>query len=47
MAIVTDYRLNANHNVLSLLILVSSIVTDYRLNANHNTQTLHKFLKIL
>ncbi|VVM22500.1 Helicase loader DnaI [uncultured Gammaproteobacteria bacterium] len=32
--IVTDYRLNANHNrdVMSVI----WIVTDYRLNANHN-----------
>jgi hypothetical protein len=32
--IVTDYRLNANHNLSSLLAINSLIVTDYRLNAN-------------
>ncbi|VVM19126.1 Helicase loader DnaI, partial [uncultured Gammaproteobacteria bacterium] len=32
--IVTDYRLNANHN--KHLMYLSMIVTDYRLNANHN-----------
>ncbi|SMN17334.1 Helicase loader DnaI [uncultured Candidatus Thioglobus sp.] len=34
--IVTDYRLNANHNLLDAVKILSSIVTDYRLNANHN-----------
>ena len=35
-AIVTDYRLNANHNKDYHLQSVCTIVTDYRLNANHN-----------
>ncbi|CAC9653679.1 Helicase loader DnaI [uncultured Gammaproteobacteria bacterium] len=34
--IVTDYRLNANHNQKNQTKLVFFIVTDYRLNANHN-----------
>ena len=34
--IVTDYRLNANHNKILSLFLLQMIVTDYRLNANHN-----------
>ncbi len=34
--IVTDYRLNANHNNKTLKNLEIIIVTDYRLNANHN-----------
>ncbi len=34
--IVTDYRLNANHNNKELYYDYYSIVTDYRLNANHN-----------
>ncbi len=34
--IVTDYRLNANHNRDFSLVIVLWIVTDYRLNANHN-----------
>ncbi|SHN93593.1 Helicase loader DnaI [bacterium endosymbiont of Bathymodiolus sp. 5 South] len=34
--IVTDYRLNANHNRLGFFNADSKIVTDYRLNANHN-----------
>ncbi|SSC08579.1 Helicase loader DnaI [bacterium endosymbiont of Bathymodiolus sp. 5 South] len=38
MLIVTDYRLNANHNIELSLFLLSLIVTDYRLNANHNSE---------
>ncbi|SSC08577.1 Helicase loader DnaI [bacterium endosymbiont of Bathymodiolus sp. 5 South] len=34
--IVTDYRLNANHNPFVFLLVTRFIVTDYRLNANHN-----------
>jgi hypothetical protein len=34
--IVTDYRLNANHNGANNGITQQQIVTDYRLNANHN-----------
>ena len=34
--IVTDYRLNANHNARNRAKLPDGIVTDYRLNANHN-----------
>ncbi len=34
--IVTDYRLNANHNFGNRQNKISRIVTDYRLNANHN-----------
>ena len=34
--IVTDYRLNANHNRVMLFDRFPEIVTDYRLNANHN-----------
>ena len=34
--IVTDYRLNANHNYSIILYSLFLIVTDYRLNANHN-----------
>ncbi len=34
--IVTDYRLNANHNSNTPVFHFSDIVTDYRLNANHN-----------
>ncbi len=36
VTIVTDYRLNANHNKVSLNKYFAVIVTDYRLNANHN-----------
>jgi hypothetical protein len=32
--IVTDYRLNANHNGANNGITQQQIVTDYRLNAN-------------
>ncbi len=35
-SIVTDYRLNANHNKKLFIPLKFVIVTDYRLNANHN-----------
>ncbi|VVM18744.1 Helicase loader DnaI [uncultured Gammaproteobacteria bacterium] len=35
--IVTDYRLNANHNSV-FVNPYTIIVTDYRLNANHNCQ---------
>ncbi|CAC9653670.1 Helicase loader DnaI [uncultured Gammaproteobacteria bacterium] len=34
--IVTDYRLNANHNKMNNIKRTIRIVTDYRLNANHN-----------
>ncbi|CAC9641343.1 Helicase loader DnaI [uncultured Gammaproteobacteria bacterium] len=34
--IVTDYRLNANHNYKTVISPNTNIVTDYRLNANHN-----------
>ena len=34
--IVTDYRLNANHNHWQIKTQLVAIVTDYRLNANHN-----------
>ena len=34
--IVTDYRLNANHNEQHNPHARNLIVTDYRLNANHN-----------
>ncbi|SSC08578.1 Helicase loader DnaI [bacterium endosymbiont of Bathymodiolus sp. 5 South] len=34
--IVTDYRLNANHNCVYFQLKRAFIVTDYRLNANHN-----------
>ena len=34
--IVTDYRLNANHNTPPESKPEPDIVTDYRLNANHN-----------
>ncbi len=34
--IVTDYRLNANHNHERPDVMYFCIVTDYRLNANHN-----------
>jgi hypothetical protein len=34
--IVTDYRLNANHNIHITQVDNDFIVTDYRLNANHN-----------
>ena len=34
--IVTDYRLNANHNKGNTIFKTIIIVTDYRLNANHN-----------
>ncbi|VVH62507.1 Helicase loader DnaI [uncultured Gammaproteobacteria bacterium] len=36
-AIVTDYRLNANHNLIYHKPFSFYIVTDYRLNANHNS----------
>ena len=36
--IVTDYRLNANHNYSVKSLEIQVIVTDYRLNANHNQQ---------
>ncbi len=39
--IVTDYRLNANHNQTLRHQLRVQIVTDYRLNANHNCQGGH------
>ncbi|CAC9630144.1 Helicase loader DnaI [uncultured Gammaproteobacteria bacterium] len=35
-SIVTDYRLNANHNRGLTQWPLKKIVTDYRLNANHN-----------
>ncbi|SMN17228.1 Helicase loader DnaI [uncultured Candidatus Thioglobus sp.] len=38
LKIVTDYRLNANHNASRVWQHLYSIVTDYRLNANHNSQ---------
>ena len=34
--VVTDYRLNANHNHRLPNKNKAQIVTDYRLNANHN-----------
>ncbi|SHN93597.1 Helicase loader DnaI [bacterium endosymbiont of Bathymodiolus sp. 5 South] len=37
MSIVTDYRLNANHNAYKGVRRYFKIVTDYRLNANHNS----------
>jgi hypothetical protein len=40
LIIVTDYRLNANHNYLFMDILINFIVTDYRLNANHNLKSI-------
>ena len=36
IGIVTDYRLNANHNFTPNRLVWDNIVTDYRLNANHN-----------
>ncbi len=36
--IVTDYRLNANHNKNDNNPVFYEIVTDYRLNANHNLE---------
>ncbi len=36
--IVTDYRLNANHNTRNGVWDMIDIVTDYRLNANHNLE---------
>ncbi len=45
--IVTDYRLNANHNWEKIAVLHKGIVTDYRLNANHNYMiTIPFFMKL-
>jgi len=35
LLIVTDYRLNANHNALVARSVEVAIVTDYRLNSVH------------
>ncbi|SSC11037.1 Helicase loader DnaI [thiotrophic endosymbiont of Bathymodiolus puteoserpentis (Logatchev)] len=40
LLIVTDYRLNANHNMVSSTHSNYGIVTDYRLNANHNHKSI-------
>ncbi|VVM18745.1 Helicase loader DnaI [uncultured Gammaproteobacteria bacterium] len=44
MLIVTDYRLNANHNIVLMDINLLAIVTDYRLNANHNLKCFNVLL---
>ena len=45
--IVTDYRLNANHNLSSSIQLLTVIVTDYRLNANHNLSSSIQLLTVI
>ena len=45
--IVTDYRLNANHNIPVTTHLSPRIVTDYRLNANHNSNAVAVFPSLI